>query len=154
MALNSKIVSLISSARNTIEDLADNYHQGGAWGMGLAGYCGIASRFLIDLFRQNNLKAYLVCGLFDNQTHCWVEYGNYCIDLTISQFEGFEQKRFSICTKNSIFYRTHYKIEMAGVAAVRYQKQWEHGQDYESWSSLIWRIHNSSYTKEYNGLVL
>lgn len=154
MSISAEIVSLISHTRQTVEELANTYHDGGAWGNGLAGYCGIASRFLIGLFKRNNLNAYLVCGLFDGQTHCWVEYQDFCIDLTISQFEGFEHKKFSICVKRSEFYRKHYTFNLAGVSAVRYQKQWELGQNYESCSGLLWRIHKANYIKEYNGRFL
>lgn len=155
MQLSSKIIQLITHARESVEELASTYHKGGAWGEGLAGYCGIASRFLIALARRNNIYGMrLICGTFGHITHCWVEYNGYCIDLTISQFEGFEDKKYKICRVNDMFYITNYFPEIIGTNAVRYQKQWELGQNYESCSGLLWRIHKSNYIREYNGLLL
>lgn len=164
-SLSNEILELIIHTRKSVEELAIVYHDGGMWGDGLAGYCGIASRFLISLFRRNGIhNARLICGTFgtvesdgafrpSQLTHCWVEYGDFCIDVTISQFAGFEKKKYRICKKDSEFYYTHYFPELVGSTAVKYQKQWDE-QSYESCSSILWRIHKVNYVKEYNGLVL
>lgn len=158
MSISANIIQLISHTRKTVEELANTYHQGGAWGdNGLPGYCGIASRFLIALFRRNGIHdARLVCGFFHTQneqsTHCWVEYDKFCIDLTISQFDF--DIPFRICLVGDAFYRKHYRREMIGSKAVILQKEWDDGQNYESCASLLWRIHKTNYIREYNGLVL
>lgn len=152
MTLPSKIIELIVHARKTVGDLAEKYHGGGAWGNGLTGYCGIASRFLISLARRNGIyNMRLIAGSFDGKTHCWVEYGDFCIDLTISQFNGFENTPYRICYRSYEFYKYYYKPEVIGSAAVQYQKKWDLGQSYESCSSLLWRIHKANYIREYNG---
>lgn len=166
-SLPNEILELIIHTRKSIEELANTYHDGGRWGEGLAGYCGIASRFFISLLRRNGIyNARLVCGSFGTTEvdgifypnlelpHCWVEFGEFCIDITISQFDGFENKKYRICKKGSEFYSSHYFPQLAGTSAVKHQRQWELGQDYESCSSLLWRIHKSKYIKDYNGLVL
>lgn len=155
MSLDKNIITLVEHARHSVEELAYKYHDGGAWGPDLAGYCGIASRFFISLARRNNIyNTRLICGLFDGMTHCWIEYGDFCIDITISQFAGYKNRRYRIFKIDSDFYRAHYTPEIIGTAAVRHQKQWELGQNYESCSSLLWRIHKAKYIKEYNGLLL
>lgn len=161
MSISPQIIQLVSHARESVEELAATYHNGGTWGDDLTGYCGIASRFLIALARRNNIYGMrLVCGTFGHiaddthdGTHCWVEYDGFCIDLTISQF-GFPKKKYKICLITDKFYLANYFPEMAGTHAVKFQKQWELGQNYESCSSLLWRIHKANYVKEYNGLVL
>lgn len=161
MALSNKIIQLISHARESVDELANKHHNGGFWGDGLAGYCGVASRFLISLARRNGIhNMHLVCGSFNDKkysspsTHCWVIYGKFCIDITISQFDGFKDKKYRICTTDSVFYRTHYIPELAGAPAVRCQKQWEEGQNYEKHSPFLWQIHKHNYIREYNGLFL
>ena len=154
MILSTEIIELIVHARKSLDILVRKYHNGGNWGDGVAGYCGIASRFLISLARRNGVyNMRLVCGLFDNMTHCWVECGDFCIDITISQFKGFKDKAYRICKIDSDFYNAHYLPEMIGTPAVKYQKQWEQGQDYESYASTLWRIHKKNYIREYNGMV-
>ncbi len=149
--LSNEVMNLILHARKSLEELI-KYHNGGLWGNGLAGYCGIASRFLINLAKRNHIYGFeLVCGTFDGMTHCWVQYNNYCIDLTISQFEGFENKAYRVCLINSDFYRSHYNPDMIGSSAVRYQKLWEHGQSYESFASILWRFHRKNYAREFYG---
>jgi len=155
MTLSNEIIQLIVHARKSVEELADKYHDGGNWGDNLTGYCGIASRFFINLAKRNGIyNMRLVCGTFDGMTHCWVKYGDFCIDLTISQFNGFQNRRYRICKIDSDFYRTYYLPEMTGSSAVKYQKQWEDGQNYGACSNLLWQIHKSKYIREYNGLVL
>lgn len=147
------MMQLIIHARRSVEELVRRYHGGGNWGNGPAGYCGIASRFLINLARRNGIyNIRLICGTFDGMTHCWIEDGAFCIDLTIAQFKGFESKVYRICMIDSDFYRSHYVPEMSGSLAVKYQKQWEHGQNYESYSGILWKIHKKNYIMEYNGL--
>lgn len=155
MALSAEIIQLIAHARKSVEELADTHHNGGAWGEGLTGYCGIASRFLISLARRNNVYGMrLMCGTFGHITHCWVEYNNFYIDLTISQFEGFSQKKYKVGCISDRFYLYNYFPQISGAKAARYQKQWELNQNYESCSGLLWRIHKNNYIREYNGLIL
>lgn len=160
MPLCDKTIRLIRHSRKTIEELAESYHDGGNWGDGLAGYCGIASRFLIGLAKRNGIYGMrLVCGTFNDPaweepvTHCWIEYKEFCIDLTISQFSEFHNKPYRICLLDSDFYRSHYLSELSGSNAVKHQKQFEDGQNYESCSSILWRIHKKNYRGEYEGLI-
>lgn len=140
---------LIRHCRNTVEDLAKDYHFDGLWGSNLAGYCGIASRFLIKIAKFNHISNMkLVCGTFDGNTHCWVEYDSYCIDITISQFFPFYSKKYRICRTDEEFYLSHYVIDMKGAEAVANQKQWDNGQAYDEYKNLLWQIHKCKYTNE------
>lgn len=154
MELCSEIIQLIVHTRRSVDQLANKYHNGGNWGAFLTGYCGIASRFLISLARRNGIhNMRLVCGAFNKATHCWVEYENFCIDITISQFEGFHSKAYRICMTDSDFYRSHYMPKIFGSSAVKHQKHWEQGQNYESCASILWRIHRKNYIRDYNGQI-
>jgi hypothetical protein len=120
----------------------------------MGGYCGIASRFLISLAQRNHIYGMrLVCGLFNTTTHCWVEYEGFCIDTTISQFSGFEDLKYKVCRVKDDFYNTYYYPHLIGTKAARHQRRWELGQAYESYSSLLWKIHKKRYIKEYNGIL-
>lgn len=160
MIIDDKVIQLTVHVRRSLEKLARE-HGGGYWGSGLTGYCGIASRFLINLAKRNGIyNMRLVCGFFNDRafhepsTHCWIEYNDFCIDLTISQFSEFHNKAYRICLIDSDFYRLHYTPEMIGSIAVKYQKQWENGQNYESCANSLWRIHKKHYIKDYNGVFL
>ena len=151
MTLCNEMMQLIIHARRSVERLADEYHD---WGPNLAGYCGIASRFLINLGKRNGIhNMRLVCGTFDDNTHCWVEYDGFCLDITITQFNGFQNKAYRICMIDSDFYREHYMPAIIGHSAVKQQKQWELGQDYESCATILWQIHKRNYINECNGLL-
>jgi hypothetical protein len=151
--LNAKIVSLIKCARKTVEYLAKNDHEGGLWSydndLSLCGYCGISSRFLISLGKYHNIhNMKLVCGTFDNKTHCWILYdNNYYIDLTISQFSSFETKKYIVGKIDDKFYKQHYRPEMKGYVATSFQKTWEDGQAYEKYARQLWRIYKNGYVK-------
>lgn len=152
MLLDDKVARLLPRARKTIEILARKHHSGGAWGSGLCGYCGIASRFLISLAESNNIRGMkLVCGTFiyDNALHCWVEYKGFYIDLTISQFDFHENKKYKVGKVNDVFYRANYNPNLIGSQAVNYQKKWTEGQDYASYATILWKIY-----RENNGTIL
>lgn len=142
--LNAHIVELCRRAALSVKHLAAEYHNGGLWSVEypLTGYCGIASRFLVAVCGVNGIRNMdVVIGLFDDQTHCWVEYGDFCIDLTIAQFEGFEHKQFSICKVNDQFYKQHYEVGISGKKAVKEQQSWYSGQRYEDHSLFLWAIY-------------
>lgn len=143
--LTQELINLIESARETVFRLSNDYHNGGLWSgqNDLCGYCGIASRFLVSLARSKGIEMKLACGGFDGFTHSWVEYDGFCIDLTISQFSGFEHKKYKICRVDDDFYRRYYSFDVKGSAAVSFQKKWGYGQDYGRHSKVLWKIYNS-----------
>ena len=144
--LNSHIVELCRRAALSVKHLATEYHNGGLWSAAypLTGYCGIASRFLVSVAEVNGISSMEpVVGLFDDQTHCWVEYGKFCIDLTIAQFEGFEHKQFSVCKIGDEFYKQHYELGFRGKEAVKEQRSWYSGQRYEDHSVFLWHIYRN-----------
>lgn len=163
--LSAELIALCQHAHDSVEELAFKYHDGGLWGLYLNGYCGIASRFLVNLAKRNGIfDMRLVCGGFcdltvneEDQivtTHCWIEYNGFCIDLTISQFDSFNTKKISICSIGDEFYNSHYIPELIGSRAVKNQRTWTLGQNYESCSKYLWRIHHKKYPREYNGIFL
>ncbi len=87
----------------------------------------------------------LVCGAFDGLTHSWVEYDGFCIDITISQFTGFESKKYKICRVDDDFYMMYYSVDVRGSAAVSHQKKWTFGQDYGRHSKLLWKIYGKLF---------
>lgn len=143
MPISAETIEFVRRSRKAVEILADNYHEGGFWGSGLTGYCGIASRFLVNLAKKYDIKMQLVVGLFNGMTHCWVEYDGFCIDLTISQFKSFNTKKFSICKINDQFYNRYYTPDMRNNSAVRHQRTWQGGQEYSSHANLLWSIYRN-----------
>ncbi len=144
--LNAYIVELCRRAALSVKHLAAEYHNGGLWSVEypLTGYCGIASRFLVSVADVNGIgDMELIVGLFDDQTHCWVEYGKFCIDLTIAQFEGFEHKSFSVCRVDDRFYKQHYEVGLYGKSAVEEQRTWKDKQRYEDHSIFLWHIYRN-----------
>lgn len=144
MQLSNEIIQLIVYTRRVVEALAKQHNH--PWGDYLTGYCGIASRFFISLAERNHIyNMRLVCGTFMDMTHCWVEYNGFCIDITISQFNSFQHKKYKICRLGAPFYTNHYVPEMIGIAAIKRQKQWQQGQAYENCSDKLWCIYQSKY---------
>ena len=59
----------------------------------LSGCCAVASDVLAEVFRQNGLACTVVCGEFWRRRnaaygfgHCWVEAGDFIVDVTPGQF--------------------------------------------------------------------
>lgn len=145
--LDNNVIEIIRHTRKILNKLVNDYHNGGYWGSyygDVTGYCGIASRFLINVAKRNGIRDMeLVCGAFNNITHCWVEYNNFCIDITISQFPEFKNQPYRICEIDSEFYNSHYFIEVKGFAATKEQKKWGAGQNYEYCARILWDIDRS-----------
>lgn len=82
-------------ARNEMEAFA-RVHGGSFEPDTLETQCGISSYFLIELAKKFNYKLTLVEGVAfseygppyveDMCNHCWVEYKDYIIDITATQF--------------------------------------------------------------------
>jgi len=140
--LSNDIMLLILKARKDIERLA-SLNEDITCGPGLAGYCGIISRYLIDLMELSGISgASLCCGRFNKLTHCWVEYGGFCLDLSISQFLGFAKKKYKICRVGDCFYSTYYENELDHRSAIEYQKTWGI-QAYETYQDKLLKTFNS-----------
>lgn len=74
------------------------------------GCCGNASLILFERLKKigiKNLKN--VVNMFnDEQSHAWIEYSEYIIDITIDQFED-DNVKFIIQKKNSEFHKKFSK---------------------------------------------
>lgn len=141
--LTPQLITIIKKVRNTIEEL--NLQLNNPWGNNLCGFCGIASRFLIRAANHNGIRNMrLVYGYFENDynTHCWVEYSGFAIDLTISQFSGFDKLKYRICKVGDEFYNAHYIPCVIGKEAISYQKQWRGGQAYSKHANMLWSMYN------------
>ena len=49
--------------------------------------CAIASFVLAKELNKHNIKAKMVEGTFEGEAHCWVEWKNWIIDITATQFD-------------------------------------------------------------------
>lgn len=56
------------------------------------GCCGDSSELLSKYLMENGIKAEYVWGMNDNQSHAWLEYNGYIIDITADQFPGIEER--------------------------------------------------------------
>lgn len=71
------------------------------------GCCGNASIILLNRLKINDFNQIetKVNMWFNNQSHCWLTYKKYIIDITIDQFESKEVLDFIIEEKTSKFHK-------------------------------------------------
>lgn len=98
------LLQLASEARKDIELLVPDYYPYNLWGA-----CGSASYHLMRLANISNIYPTFVGGTFitdgnDNSKwgHCWIEYQNYVIDLTATQFGSYPN--INVVPKNDHHY--------------------------------------------------
>jgi hypothetical protein len=130
----SKLIILARTARKKIETLSQV--EGGP--SNLAGYCGVAARYLELLANKENISPEFVAGSFKTYSrildtyhiasgHTWIEYDGYIVDITATQFKNvvskidrnFSQKIY-VCRNNN----PHYSKELIGDIAKRCVRMW------------------------------
>ncbi len=124
----NKLIILASSVRNIIEDLSETSL---GYKSDLGGYCGIASKYLVDLARKDFIRPTFVFGYFTEGNnslfdHCWVEHYGKIIDITASQFRTTQREKVFITEKSSYL----YKKEKSGKEAEDYFLTWKHPHKY------------------------
>lgn len=73
------------------------------------GCCGDASNLLSKYLSTHGIKTVYVWGLKGEQSHAWLEYEDYIIDITADQFSDVSQQ--VIVTKDKAW---HYKFRIQG----------------------------------------
>lgn len=105
MELNT-LLHLANVARRDVELLVPHFYPNN-----LGGACGTASYHLMRLANLNNIYPTFIGGTFvrdkENKPsriddHCWIEYQNYIIDLTATQFGSFPA--INVVTKSDFHY--------------------------------------------------
>ena len=66
------------------------------------GCCGDTSELLSIYLKENDITTIYVSGEKGLQSHGWLEYEDYIIDITADQFSGVEEK--VIITNNSVWH--------------------------------------------------
>ena len=101
-------------------------------------YCAIASETLKKVLKNNGIKSKMVVGYFslkekmNNDTesnHCWVEAGEWMIDITATQFHGISQKVIILSVKKA---KGYYKM-------TRKQAAFEDWMDYQKLTPSIFQ---------------
>ena len=85
-------------------------------------FCGIASVFLMELLREEGIPTTLVSGTYQNEGHCWLEYEELKIDITLTQFSRLEPK---VMIRRK---KTGYSTEMRGRSIRETFQGWPSGQ--------------------------
>lgn len=97
------IMDLAAKFRDAIESMEEVEFSKSSWFSNFPrGCCGDTSELLSKYFQQNGIKAKYVWGMYGRQSHAWLEYNGYIIDITAEQFSGVNQK--VIVTKNKEWY--------------------------------------------------
>jgi hypothetical protein len=137
----SKLIPIAKTARKKIEKLA--YIEGGH--SDLAGYCGIAARYIELVANKNNIEVEFVAGQFNSYVrtidvyrqhsgHCWLECDGYIVDITATQFKDVVSKvkrNFGKKIYTSVINNPHYKKDLVGDAAKKCVAMWyEEAIDY------------------------
>lgn len=83
---NKKLIKIAKKARvDVVKEL-----EGQGFHKTLGGACGIASCYLMQLAKKENINVKFCHGLFfkgkQSCYHCWVEYNNIIYDITATQF--------------------------------------------------------------------
>lgn len=97
------LVNIATKARSLAEKFAKNNSFIGDKRT-LQCYCAISSKIFYKMARRAKYKVNIIQGNFgkdyypdnyNNINHCWIEYGNYIIDITATQF-GIKDKIYII----------------------------------------------------------
>lgn len=88
------VITEATKARSVFEQHANQIDQN-LLGSFPSGACGTASDFLGNWLTNKGLNGIeYVCGERNNQTHGWLEYNGYIIDITCDQFNDFHKPVF------------------------------------------------------------
>jgi hypothetical protein len=100
-------------------------------------FCAIASVFLQKVLKNAGIETRLVTGTYKLDGHCWLEYNNHIIDITLRQF-GRKEPFVSIRTC-----RRYYKVELETENIQVMFHGWPRGQ-YPNKARIgkLMRIHN------------
>lgn len=130
----SKLIGLAKTTRHRLEILSA-VESGPT---NLMGYCGIAASYLESLAAKNNIPIKFISGTFnkyiryqDTYTlvngHCWLEYNDYIIDTTATQFRSVKTKVNRDFSKKIYLSKSsnpHYKLILSGDEAKDYVRTW------------------------------
>jgi hypothetical protein len=79
--------------RLTIESLPDKDFGEAEWFLRFPrGCCGETSELLSKYLMENGVKTEYVWGVHGNQSHAWLEYNSYVIDITADQFSDIKDR--------------------------------------------------------------
>lgn len=56
------------------------------------GCCGDTSELLAKYFDDNGIRVEYVWGMHGNQSHAWIEYNDYVVDITSDQFSDIDER--------------------------------------------------------------
>lgn len=130
----SRLLQLAKVARHKFEKLSE-IESGPA---NLAGYCGVASKYLEILAVDENIPVEYVSGLFKSYNriidvyqsksgHSWLEHDGYIIDITATQFKNVITKvdrdfgkKIYVCRNTN----PHYEKINIGAAATEEVGEW------------------------------
>lgn len=137
------LLQLANVARKDIELLVPDYYPDN-----LCSACGSASYHLMRLANLSNIYPTFVGGYFireGNQEpnkffdgHCWIEYQNYIIDLTATQFGSYPD--INVVAKNDYHY---------SVFDFRSDNQYAVWDDIKSWAMYPRILRNLSSQRAY-----
>lgn len=130
----SELLTLAKITRKKIEALS--VVEGGQ--PHLQGYCGVASRHLQLAANKRNLFPFFVAGNFNfynrildryltNSGHCWLEFEEYIIDITVTQFKNVVTKidrNFAKKIYISKDTNPHYSKKYVGYDALLQVRKW------------------------------
>jgi len=88
-----EVEELALNFRLAIENMTEDDFIGSPWFSSFPrGCCGDASELLAKYFIQNGISVEYVWGMNKNQSHAWLEYMGYIIDITADQFLDINDK--------------------------------------------------------------
>ena len=88
-----EIKKLTTDFRNAIESMDTHEFGESEWFSHFPrGCCGDTSDLLSKYLMSNGIKAFYVSGTDRGQTHAWLEYNDYIIDITADQFPDISEK--------------------------------------------------------------
>lgn len=147
-----RLISLAKFARKEIEHLSA-IERGSKF---LTGYCGIASRYLESIANKENIFPEFVGGSFlsynriNNEYesisgHTWIEYKDYIVDITATQFKNVSFKVNRNFNKVYVCRATnpHYAKDWTGNIAKHYVGGWYE----ESLEDLCNKVNNISLAR-------
>lgn len=147
-----KLISLAKVARKKIEYLSA-IERGPS---SLIGYCGIASRYLEIIANKENIFPEFVGGSFLSYSritdeyksvsgHTWIEYKDYIVDITATQFKNVSFKINRNLNKVYVCRTTnpHYAKDWAGDIAKHYVGGWYE----ESLEELCNKVNNIAFSR-------
>ena len=131
-----RIKELATNFRITIESMDHKEFEESEWFSHFPrGCCGDASDLLSKYLMRNGIKTLYVSGTDGRQTHAWLEYYDYIIDITADQFPDISEKIF--ITNNNQWHS-------------RFKRQTKNYSDFE----LMNEEYRDRLRKIYNNIIL